>query len=368
MDWPEIALIGSYPPPYGGIGVHLQRLAERLEQEGVDFVLYNTVSDSQRPPRVLSIARRKRAWYLRFCLRHRCKIVHLVTVNWLSRLMFGFTARWRPAKYVLSIHGKSISEALNDAGPIRARLTHWLLQRMDAVVACNPDIARECLERVGLPRERVYMIPAFIPPDPAHAAALPEDIRGYVATHAPLLSAVGWIGKRHAGKDLYGIDMLIDLVARLQRPYPNIGLILCVNGGPPDQVDAAVETTRSRVGDHLLMVTEPLDDVSRLFQASQLFVRPTNTDGDAVSIREALHLGVPVVTSDAVPRPEPCVLFRTRDLDDFERQVRSALSDLPALRARVAACKMPDNAVPIMQLYEELGDQRSCRGATGKSW
>jgi glycosyltransferase involved in cell wall biosynthesis len=87
---------------------------------------------------------------------------------------------------------------------------------------------------------------------------------------------------------------------------------------------------------------------------SDVFLRPTNTDGDAVSIREALYLGTPVVTSDAVPRPEPCVLFANRDMKDFEKKVRQTLSALPELRARVRDYNLQDNAMPILELYRQL--------------
>ena len=41
---------------------------------------------------------------------------------------------------------------------------------------------------------------------------------------------------------------------------------------------------------------------------------------------ECLALGVPAVASDCVERPQGTVLFRTRDLDDFEVAVRKALT------------------------------------------
>ena len=57
-----------------------------------------------------------------------------------------------------------------------------------------------------------------------------------------------------------------------------------------------------------------------------LFVRPTSTDGDAVSIREALWLGVPTVASDAVARPAGVATFRSRDADDLARKIMQTIS------------------------------------------
>ena len=40
-----------------------------------------------------------------------------------------------------------------------------------------------------------------------------------------------------------------------------------------------------------------------VLRLTDVLLKPTNTDGDAISVREALYLGVPVVASDVVERP-----------------------------------------------------------------
>lgn len=354
--WPEIAIIGGYPPPYGGISVHLQRLVEYLEKEGADFVLYSI--SGQKPPNVIAVPRRKLAaalWFVGFCLRHKSRIVHLYIANWYMRLAFGVTARWRKGKYILSIHNDSISVVLREAGSARARLTRWFLHQMDAVIACNTDIQRECVEMVGLPPEKVHLIPAFIPPDTENASPLPVYVRDFMKARGPLLSAVWWVGRGcTSSEETYGIDMMTELVSRMGRDFPNIGLVLSVSEHEKGLVHRTMERSRRRAGDSMLFVTEELDDIGGIMQGSDLFLRPTNTDGDAVSVREALWVGTPVVASDAVPRPESCVIFRTREMDDFEVKVRSALSDLPALRKRVRAYPMTNNAKAITEIYKRL--------------
>ena len=351
--WPDVALIGSYPPPYGGISVHLQRLVEFLQTQDINVVLYNTVSASCVPGSVVSVSRHKILWFLRFCLRHRCRIVHLESCNWFSRLLFGIMARFRKGKYLISIQGRSITEALR-VSRLRSGLTRWVLRQMDMVIASNEDIERECLDDVGLPRENVRMIPAFIPPDPDNAPELPEYVVDFLETHSPLISSVGWIGQINMGSDLYGIDMMIELVDLLKEDYPNIGFVLSINGGQKADIERLVTECRERVGDRFLAVQESLPDIGHILRSSDLFVRPTNTDGDSVSVREALYLGTPVVASDAVPRPDICRLFATRDTDAFAKCVRKALTDLPALKKQVEAVELPDNAWEHMKVYKEL--------------
>lgn len=352
--WPDIAIIGSYPPPYGGISVHLKRFVDYLEREEIDYILYNTVSSAEKTSRVVSVAKRPASWYLKFLLIHRCKIVHLVSVNWFGRMLFGLAASLRPGKYVLSIHGRSITVPLTSKKKLRVFATRWLLRRMDAVVACNSDIERDCLEVAGLAKSKVRTIPAFIPPARDQGAKLPDFILNYIDLHSPIISAIGWIGQVHLGHDLYGIDMMVQLIQRLRCDYPRIGLILSVNGGQDVAIQQTVKDCRQSVGDSMLVVTESLKEFTPLAELSDLFLRPTNTDGDAVSIREALFVGTPVVTSNAAPRPEPCVLFANRDMDNFELQVRKTLSELDIVKERVASHPVSYNADQILKLYREL--------------
>jgi hypothetical protein len=47
-----------------------------------------------------------------------------------------------------------------------------------------------------------------------------------------------------------------------------------------------------------------------LMSACDVFLRPTLEDGDSISVREALALGVPVVASRVGARPAGAILFR----------------------------------------------------------
>ncbi len=63
-----------------------------------------------------------------------------------------------------------------------------------------------------------------------------------------------------------------------------------------------------------------------LLKAATVLLRPTTTDCDAVSIREALQFGRPVVASDGVARPEGTVVIVSRDLASFVIATRRVLA------------------------------------------
>ena len=52
-----------------------------------------------------------------------------------------------------------------------------------------------------------------------------------------------------------------------------------------------------------------------LMGRSAVFVRPTYRDGDSISVREAMLLGVPVVASNVGTRPEGTILFEAGDVN-----------------------------------------------------
>ncbi len=352
--WPEIALIGAYPPPYGGVGVHLQRLVAHLEQAGVDFRLYNTVSQAERPPFVQSIARHRRLWTLWFCARNRCNIVHLVVTQWLAYLIFAVASFFRRGSYVISLHNMRLVDTMTSGCPIKKLLTRWLLRRYDIVVACNEHIAEACITLANVKPERVRVVPAFIPPIPQESPDVPADIRAFVDSADPVMLAATWLGREYEGASTYGTDMLVELIERIQGDYPQVGLIVTLLGGSPEEIEQVRNDASQRTGGHIFWVAEPLEDITWLLESSDLYLRPSNTDGDSIAVREALYFGIPVVASDAVARPDVCVLFKTRDMDEFEKMVRKSLANIISLRKTVASDSARNNAEQIVEIYKEL--------------
>jgi hypothetical protein len=53
-----------------------------------------------------------------------------------------------------------------------------------------------------------------------------------------------------------------------------------------------------------------------------MVIRPTNTDGDSLTIREGLYLNKIVLASDVVQRPEGTKLFKTRNAMDLFEQMK----------------------------------------------
>jgi glycosyltransferase involved in cell wall biosynthesis len=70
----------------------------------------------------------------------------------------------------------------------------------------------------------------------------------------------------------------------------------------------------------------PHEVALELMARADVFVRPTYADGDSLSVREALALGLPVVASDAAPRPSGVTVCRSGDVGDLVAKLSTVLA------------------------------------------
>jgi glycosyltransferase involved in cell wall biosynthesis len=321
------------------VGVHLQRFLPYLDRAGVDYVLYNIGGPTEIPGRVLSVAKRSRWWFFRFLFFGREPVIYLTTAQWVAWAATWFLTRTRGKRVIIVLQGENIRSVWDSHGPLVRRWIRRGLESAACIITANTHI-RDFLERIGGLCPWTAVVPAFIPPvwRAEDEAVIAEEVRKFCREHHPLIMAVGAPVIWKNTLDLYGIDMTIELVDRLRKDYPNIGVfwsLLNFIGSRPEYADRLRQEVERRGLEGHWCFSDPQPVFYPCYTFADLFVRPTCTDGDALSIREAMHFGVPVVTSDAVPRPDGAILFRSRDIDDFEQVVRNTLDHLTAERERL---------------------------------
>ena len=220
------------------------------------------------------------------------------------------------------------------------------------------EVVREQLLEKGVPPGRITVAPAYIPPSGSDdLSGLPGYLRDFLGSHAPVLSTYGsWLTLDEHGVDMYGFDHCIEAIKALKAEHPGIGLVISLPAVTNVEYfrELNERVAASGIQGNVLFVTDPLDDTSPLWQASDVFLRATNTDGDAVSVREALHLHVPVVASDASARPDGVVLFETRNLEALVRAVREVLADREAHVRALRSVSIDDNFPPVLKLYRAI--------------
>ena len=207
------------------------------------------------------------------------------------------------------------------------------------VIAVSPAI-HEAVLALGVRADRVSMYPAFCASE-VRAGDPPDALGAIRERRRPLLAIA------HHPSPVYGRELMFAALAEIARRYPRVGLAMFGAGTASPELLADAERFGVR---HSL---ENLGELSNeralaVIRASDVFVRPTSADGDSVSVREALALGVPVVATDAALRPPGTIVCRAGSAEDLARKVEWALENPPA------PAPQPDSVGFLAELYRRL--------------
>jgi glycosyltransferase involved in cell wall biosynthesis len=341
---------GIYPPPIGGVSMYMKRFKEHMDSEGIENELWDVSSTIKSIKGVRNVSIRKLP--LEYWKMSGKDLIHynLAGVDSKNYIAFFNKLLFRKRKKVLTIHGKAVGLFSGD----EKRMLNTL-NSFDAVI-CVKENDKAMMEGRGV-KTRVYEIPAFIPPtiNQAEIDEIPQDVWRFISGKDFIVSANGFRFNFHNDQDLYGTDLCVELCARLKKDVPNIGFVFSLSGVNNKEYYEELQRRIKSYGieDNFLFITNSYQFYPILMKSS-LFVRPTNTDGDALSIREAVNFGIPTLTSDVVERPKGVSLFKNRDIDDFYLQAKKIIENYEEHKKAVGGIRYENNAEKIINVYREL--------------
>ena len=125
-----------------------------------------------------------------------------------------------------------------------------------------------------------------------------------------MLLSVGGLEKDY--DPLFQIAAMKDILAE----FPNAGLMIVGDGSMRGEVEKAVAS--SGYAHHISLAGNVDHAVTlHLINDADVLLRTTLFDGDAISVREALFLGTPVIATDNAMRPDGVHLIRIGDKDEL---------------------------------------------------
>jgi glycosyltransferase involved in cell wall biosynthesis len=316
-----------------------------LEQGDTCPVMVITRADAPAEP---DVVRPTGPIDLLFTLLHQdFGIVHLhIGGNATLRLMLlALVCAWLPArKSVLTLHsgGYPRTEQGRNASPNSLR--GFVFRQMDRVIAVNTEIV-EMLKRFGVAEDRVRLIYPHAIPRVDPSIALPDEIQEFLDRHGRVLVSVGLLEPE------YDLPTQIKLLEALRQEFGDVGLIMVGSGSLEPDLRQRIAGSPER--EHILLSGDLDHDFTlRLLTECDLMLRTTKYDGDSISVREALSLGVPVMATDNGMRPEGVNLV---PLDD-PAALRTAASQMLRSERPASASEtdLEDNIAKVLALYAEL--------------
>lgn len=300
---PMLAIIGPYPPPYGGVSVHIQRIAKILKSHNLSYIVYDQYGTEDKSNHVLP-TEKKISWWFSFLLQKSSKIVHFHQFSFLVFIYAFFYSFLHDAKIYITIHNEDI---LNHSFWKRWFAVFLLKYTRNCTVIVVSKKLHSLLSKTRV--IRIYHIPAYVPP----VVTSPKFLDGQKNSNKKAFFFNAW-RLNDSESTIYGFDLLL----KLANEYNNANFYCFVSD--PKSADFVNRKSKSlNLSNIKTIVGESLVDY---LHEADLFLRLNREDAYGVSIKESLDLGVPVIASDACTRPLGAVLFKNGSYESLLKQVR----------------------------------------------
>lgn len=304
---------GLLPNRIGGVGVHVQRLMDYMELHRVPFHFVNYECENK--------SAQLKALY-------KAKVVHLHVSNPVAQCILTIFCRLIGKKVVVTLHGN-----YGRFSSFKNYLVRQTLRIATVPIVINQMSYDKCK---GLNKNLKY-IPAFIPPqkDEMLQPGIVELFNQIHKSGKKIVSTNAYdVVYDKDGKEIYGIEFLIDFF----RGSDYYTLVVSdASGNYSKEHPEAIESV------NFIGYPHPYYE---LLKQSDVFVRNTSTDGDSVSVKESLSLGLPTLCSNVVDRPEGVIVFNYSNKKKFEEAMNKATVAHPV--------EMEDAAAIIVNIYNEI--------------
>lgn len=301
----RLLLLGALPPPIGGVATHVARLAQAAAKEGWDVIVadVNAAARCDRPfARVIPLRQLVSPFrLLKSMMKTDVTHIHLSGANqpYIEAFLILLASCFK-GQLVLTLHGGGMVTRASRLSKHQRRALAFALSRVDNLIVVGPQMIG------GL---------ALIDPPLAHRAQI---MNAYLPLQDPIVppsdkdpitvvSSGGW-------SKTYGFDVLARALSSIPATDRRLRLRLFWYdvGGQTLQFEEDVRALLTQVG-HEVEILPATIDSGAAYAGADIYVRATRTDGDSISVREALDAGLLVIASDAVPRPEGTLTFRSED-------------------------------------------------------
>jgi len=298
MEKSKLLLIGTIPPPIGGVSIHVFRLIEHLKAANKKYSFFDL--------------KRQNLFQLIGSIK-RHEIIHLHSSNPFFRLGISIICFCFRKRLFSTIHG--------DLGRF-SKLGNFFDMLSIRIVSYPILINNRSFQKSVKINSNSILISSFIPP--LKIKELPDSVKHQLLDFSSKYVHVFSTNASHLSYDVnkmevYGISFLVDFF----KTYSENGLII---SDPSSEYVTYFESNRIKLPDNVLFITGE-HDFYEILKMSDVFIRATTTDGDALSIREALYLGKDVICTDVVDRPQKTFLFKLNDNYSFQKAIEHVFNE-----------------------------------------
>lgn len=343
----RVVQLGPYPPPHGGVQSNLVAIRTFLRRHGAQCSVINITrhrkqegDDVYYPSSAIGV--------VQLLQRLRYDVLHLHLGGMLNRrvLSLGLVCALQPgSKSVLTFHSGGYPSTPEGRKMGRSSFGGFVLRRFDGLIGVNPEIMG-FFERLGVSPKRMRLIlPHAFLPELQAAAVLPGELSSFFSAHSPMLISISGLEPE------YDVPLQIEALGEVRKKFPRAGLAIFGSGSLEEEIWRRIGATPYH--QDILLCGDVSHSITLCAIArADLMLRTTLYDGDAISVREGLHLGTAVVASDNGMRPAGVHLIPKANLPALVNAIENVVATLPGTKAE----HKPEekNLQAVLDFYLEL--------------
>lgn len=267
-------IISTLPPPIGGVSIHTQRLLLFLKKNNFNYSFYDYKKSSFKKGLKLFL---------------KAKMIHIHASNQIFIFLISFFSFILWKKIIITVHGE-----YNCRG--------WFLnflESMSMIISSAPILLNETdYDKVKILNKKSLIITSFIPPMDKQDLSI--DITNKIIDIKKWTKSVFCTNAYRLrfdinGNEVYGIKELINFFNN----NIDFGFVL---SDPSGEYNSYINSNNIKLNSNIIIIANN-HSFFKVLELSDCFIRNTTTDGDSISIREALFLNKKTFATDCVQRP-----------------------------------------------------------------
>lgn len=346
-----VELWGTYPPPIGGVTIHIYRLVHHLRKHR-EIIVRNFQGTGEHKEAYVYKVKIPIMEFIKLPFQP-CKIIHVHTSHIFALLLFLILGGKH--KYVLTVHGKTF---YNLQIPWKVKILTMFLRRADYILMNDKELGNKYAEKYQLPSQKIIIVPAYLKPLDSERKELPKKILQFRKKIPFLISANAFKLYKSEEGDVYGFDLLIRLISELKKGGLPVGLLFCIpqKGDHEYELECEKQIEDLGLSENILIYKKPIPNGFQVWEMSDLFIRPTLTDMEGLSVKEALAFGTPVIASDVCLRPSETFLFPKQDFEMLLKQSLHIINNYE--RATFKVLPEDDTISVVNNIYNKVEANR----------
>ena len=322
MKKKTILIIGTVPPQIGGVTIHVDRLLVLLNKKKVNFVFFD-----YKRQNLFSLFK-----YMFNSNYYHVHINNLIFLWALSILSFLFRK-----KMIFTKHGY-----LDLRWDINSFFQYITVKLSFIPIMIN----KKSFEKAKSINNNSILLSSFIPPIEE------EKLKPHLIKEISLLknrckmvfstNAFDFVFDKHSN-EIYGIISLIKIFKNIL----HLGLVI---SDPSGNYSRYLRKNKMSVSKNILLIGEP-HSFFEVLKLTDCLIRNTTTDGDSISIKEAIYLNKKVIATNCVDRPEGVKLIDVKDSDQIKKEILNCYSNR-GNNNRYS--KIKNGGEQLIELYKKL--------------